>query len=496
MSDRLMLIGGSYEARSLLANAQRCVNLFPEANQKDSPVPLTFYQRPGFVPLAFGPALPVRGLYEASNGNGYVVIGQGVYAVDPGWALTQLGSLSADLSTPVSMIDNRTTLFLVDNSTSGYQIDLTTNVMSPIVDTSGSFTGATRVDYCDTFMLWNEPGTNRFGSTLSNELVFDPLYFGAKVNYPDNLVSLLVNRREIWLIGSRKSEIWFDAGNAQFPFAELPGAAFEHGCEAPFSVASQDVATYWLARNLQGKGIVVKGGGYQLKRISTHAIENAIQGYPTISDAIGYTYQQNGHVFYVLTFPSGNATWVWDEASGLWHQRAWSDANGVLHRDRSNCAAWMHGKNVVGDWENGTIYHLDPGTYTDTVDGVTQALTCIRSFPHIVELTDSTGQFPIHRVADGKRVQFSDFQADIQCGDAPLDSAGQPARITLAWSDDRGRTYGNGVLQMAGAPGEYNTYPQWRGLGIARDRIFELSYSIAGPAALNGAWVDAKVLGT
>jgi len=49
---RLILIGGSYVARSIIANVQRCVNLYPEHNPKDAPVPVTLYQRPGFRPIS------------------------------------------------------------------------------------------------------------------------------------------------------------------------------------------------------------------------------------------------------------------------------------------------------------------------------------------------------------------------------------------------------------------------------------------------------------
>lgn len=502
---RLPLLGGAYAARSIIANAQKCINLFPERNPRDAPVPLTHYQRPGLRQLATGlDALPVRGLYRASNGNGYCVIGSKVYSISATWVLTQLGVLTIANSTPVSMIDNGTTLWLVDNSQFGYTIDLATNAFAQIVDPTGTFMGATRVDYIDTFMLWNVLGTKDFGATHSNSIVFDPLYIAGKTDYPDPLVTLIVNRHEILLLGQLKSEIWYDAGNPLFPFAELPGAYIEHGCVAPFSVAATDISVFWLGMDLQGQGLVFRQRGYETKLVSNHAIAYAIRKMAnagTIADAVGYCYQQDGHVFYVLIFPSGDQTWVFDDSIGepteAWHQRAWTDSDGVLHRDRTNCHAFLNGTNVVGDWQNGTLYALDLDTYTDAVGVATPGpISFIRTFPHIGAAVAPNGQ-PI--MADGKRVQFTQFLADLECGDGPLDSTGAPPQIGLRWSDDRGKTFGQTVLQSAGdptLPGRYLTEPQWRGLGIARDRIFELSYSIAGPAALNGGWVEAKVLNT
>lgn len=492
--ERLVLLGGSYTASSIIANCQRCVNLYPEANQKDSTVPLTFYQRPGLLPKTIAPgALPVRGLYQASNGAGYAVIGQGCYLVNPNWTLSHLGDLSSLTPNNVSFIDNGIDILLVDNSANGYTIHLATNVFAPFVDPSGLFQGATKVDYLDTFILWNMIGTSRFGSTLSNTLNIDPTYFASKSGYPDPISSLAVCRHELILIGTLKSEFWYDAGNAGFPFAGFPGATFEHGAISPWSVAQEDINIFWLVKNLQGQGIIVRVKGYEIKRISTHAIEQAIQQYPTLRDAIGFTCQFNGHVLYILTFPSGDATWVWDESTQLWHQWAWTDAQGILHRHRANCFAVINDTPVVGDWQNGVIYALDQNTYTDTLgrDTTPGPITFIRGFPHI-QITRGLDGKPM--AADGRQIQYHAFIADMECGNAPLNADGTVAQLTLRYSDDRGKTFSGSVLQSGGAPGEYLTQPKWPGLGRARDRIFELEWSFAGKSALNGAWVDAVVL--
>lgn len=496
---RVPLLGGAYAARSIIANAQRCVNLFPEVNPKDSPTQLTHYQRPGFRALVQGPTMPWRGLYRSSDGQGFGVIGQEVYYISPGWLLTKLGTLDTALSTPVSFTDNGVNVMLVDNSPFGYQIGLGSHAFAKIIDPTGSFTGALRVDNIDTFIIWPIPQSNEFGSTLSASVTsgvfkFDSTYIAGKTNYPDPLVSLIVNRHEILLVGALKTEIWYDAGNPTFPFAELPGAYHEHGIVAPYSLASQDIAVYWLGQDLQGQGVVFRARGYKCERVSNHALEFALRKAAqssTIADAIGYTYQQDGHVFYVLILPTANQTWVFDEASNEWHQRAWTDPQtGGLNRDRSNCAAFLYGKNVVGDWENGTLYALDLDYYVDTVNGVDCAISYIRSFPHITQGIAQGQLVP----ADGRQYEFNSFQADMECGLSQLDMSNKPPAVFLRASFDRGRTFGSAVEQSAGTEGQYFVFPLWRRLGISRDAIFELSYSFNGAAALNGAWIDTRVL--
>lgn len=500
--ERLPLLGGSYSARSPIAACTRCINLFPERNPKESPVPLTHYQRPGLRPLAI-PANPGpgRNIWTASDGTGYAVIGNTVYYVTSAWQLVAVGQVTAGITTPCSLVDNGIQVMVADGTANGWFFTLGgaagwTDITDP------SWTGATRLDYIDTFIIWNIPKTNQFQSSLSNQIQpLDPTYIAAKTNWPDPIQTLIVNRHEMLLIGRVKTERWYDAGNALFPFAELPGAYTEHGCVAPYSVASADISVYWLGQDQQGIGIVYRQRGYDCERISNHALEVAIRKMyvaGTITDAIGYTYQQDGHVFYVLQFPSGNQTWVWDEAVGDpetgWHQECWTDPTGPnggnLNRHRGNGYASLYGKQVTIDWENGTIYQLDLDHYYDSVNGMDGPITWLRTFPHLMSGIDPATGAPT--LANGHLVEHNQFQLDIECGNNPdQDNVGV---VKLRWSDDRGKTWGQDVMQSAGALGQYTTRPNWPGLGQAMDRVYEVEYSIPGATALNGAWVKGKVL--
>lgn len=534
MNQRLPLIGGSYSARSILANCQRCVNLYPEANRQDSPVPITHYQRLGLRPLAqltfdAAQATIIRGLYVTSNGINLAVANVtnpftedqsvALFKINPDWTSTVIDSWTQVRTNPVSIIDNRSQAMIVDGSVAqtngegeflagGYTYDLNSGQFALINDPTGTFIGAIKVDYIDTFITWpiiNAAGnyTNQWASTNSNEISpFNDTYIATKTAYPDDLITLIVNNHEMILFGRKKSEVWYDAGGTLFPFAELPGAYIEHGCIAPYSVASADISVFWLAQDLQGQGMIFRRRFYQTTRISNHALEYQLRQLYTagisISDAIGFTYQFDGHVFYHLTFPQGDQTWVFDDAIGdpnlAWHQEGWSDTNGILHRHRANCFAYMNGTLVCGDWQNGTLYAMDPNVYTDTVPfgGTALPFTCTRTFPHLLTGMNSQGQ-PQH--AEGLIVQHEAFQADIEpgMGDFSASEAGN-RQLSLRWSDDRGRTWSNPVLLSMGELGQYDTRPFQRNLGQAMDRVYELSYAIGAQATLNGAWVQGRVL--
>ncbi len=484
---RIPLIGGSFPSRSPIAGTAQSINLYPEINPDGSLVPFTYYQRPGLTTLVQGPNAPVRGLWRSSDGQGWCVIGQNLYYISPGFAIVNIGALTAGLSTPVSMVDNGAYLVVVDSSNNGWSVKLS--------DHSGfgaiaGFPGAVDVDFLDGFILYASPSSTQWGSTLFNSLTFDPTYVAKKIGWPDSVQALLVNKRQILIFGSLKSEVWYNAGNPTFRFAELPGAYIEHGLAAIYSHAFNDISVFWLGQDMQGQGIVFRHRGYDVTRISNHALEYAMSKMSTISDAIGLCFQYSGHSFFMLNFPTANQTWVFDDSIGepklAWHQETYLDPVNGLGRHRANCVANIYGKLVFGDYINGTLSALDATAFADNSNPILYT----QIFPHLAEVPASNGQ---SQPLDGRRIKFNSFTADFESGTTGTDAT-NPPKLTLSWSDDRGRTFGTPINQSAGAQGQYLTQPIWRNLGIARDRIFRMDYTISGPAALNGAWIDGEVL--
>lgn len=469
---RIALKTGAYQARSVIANAQRSVNLYAEANPDDAPCPFTYYPTPGLTTLATPTPGRGRGLYRASNGTLYAVVGQTVYSVSPAWVMTALGSLSSGATTPVSMADNQTTLVVVDGSASGYTVNLTTQAFAAISSTA--FYGSDRVDFQDTFFVFNRPKSGQFYSSLSNTVTFDPLYFATKIGASDKLAGVASVHRELWLLGERTSEIWVNSGASSFPFAIMDGAFIHHGCASVYSICQLGEALFWLSQDKDGGTVVLKGEGYKAQRVSTHAIETALSSYATVADAVGWTYQQEGHQFYVLTFPTADKSWCFDVATGQWHERVWIDGDGAEHRHRGIAAAFSYGVNVCQDWETGKLYQLSLDVYTDDGSPIVRR----RGFPHMG--------------SEGNRVYYSQFLADLAVGRAPL-SITQPPQIFLRYSDTRGETWGNPIAEDLGATGDYYHSVQFNRLGYARDRVFELFWSAALKTALNGAFIDAKV---
>lgn len=403
---------------------------------------------------------------------------------------TEVGTIAAGV-TPVSMVDNGVYMLVVNGGVPptecGWKVDIATHVFSVYDDPN--FLGANAVWFLDTFFLFNQPGTQFWYQSESNSISINGLAIAAKTTYQDNTANICIVRQNVWVFGTqRATEIWYNAGGSPFSFQRAPQTLIEHACGAVYSPIAIGLAMFWLAVDQQGKGVLFRGEGFDAKRISTWAIENELRQYPRLDDALSFSYQIGGHYFWVLVFPTADKCWVFDDTTQQFHEWLWLDGNGELHRPRATCHTYGYGKNIVGDWENGKLYELSFDALTDASGPIMR----LRSWPHNIMGIDWQGQAIS---ADGKTLIHNQFIADIEVGtDTPADEAVVP-QISLRWSDTRGASWGNAVMRGIGAGGQYLTQPQWRQLGLARDRIYELSWSEAVVTALNGGYVDSRVLG-
>lgn len=469
-------LGAAYELVSPNAAADRCINLYPEAIPQGGKESGCMYRCPGLDLLVTVGDGPVRGLWQFGN-YGYVVSGINLYRIDTAYNVEYLGMVGG--VGPVSMVDNGIQLAVVAEPEM-FIYNAVTNVFSQVTDPD--FPGALRVDYVDGYFVFIEPDSQRWWQTqLLDGTSVDPTEFASAEGSPDDLTSIIVDHREVWLFGTNSTEVWQDVGGADFAFQRIQGAFIETGCAAPFSVAKMDNTVFWLSLDRRGQGIVYRANGYMPQRVSTHAIEYAISTYSDVSDAIAYTYQDRGHSFYVLTFPTGNATWVFDVATNLWHERAYmTPSTAELGRHRSNCYMFFNGVHVVGDYENGNLYALSPDVYDD--NGSAQKwLRAWRALP--------TGANNLNRT-----FQHS-LQLDCQSGVGLTTGQGSDPQAILRWSDDGGHTWSNEHWRSMGAVGEYGRRVIWRRLGSTekiRDRVYEVSGTDPVPITLIGAELHAS----
>jgi hypothetical protein len=334
---------------------------------------------------------------------------------------------------------------------------------SVLPSSDGAFSGADIVDIVDNYFVYNNPGTQQWAASGILSPITPALSYGNKDGAPDNLVSIIVDHREVYLMGEESSEVWVDAGTFPFPFQRIPGTSTQHGIVAKFSVARLGNSFAYLSRNIRGQAQIMMMNGYIPQRISTHAVENTLVN-QYVQDAVAFTYQLEGHEVYVISFPTLDLTWAYDITTSMWHKWLWCDNTNTYHRCRANCSAVFQNIVLVGDWQNGQIYELDPNNYTDNGQNIRR----LRRAPHLV--TDLQRQF------------FDEFQIQFQPG-VGTTGVSLPTDVTktttypqamLRWSNDGGSTWSREYWVTIGQEGKYKNRAIWRRMGTARDRVYEV----------------------
>jgi len=490
-------IGAGYQNISKSSDGEVSINFYPElvgGPGVHGKSPLILVGTPGLRLFATLPNGPVRCLWSGDNrmfavGGAYLweILGDGrVGSYTPGGGPFLAGvpvGFVGNAATPAQIFSNGNQLFIVSGS-QGYLADGLT--VTPVVD-------AVQGAYLDTYFLAQQPaGLNTQSgkqfkiSGLLDGTTWDPLDFASAEGSPENIVGIIADHEELWIFKLWSTEVWVNNGAANFPFQRIQGAFIEQGCIAAFSIAKVDNSVFWLGGDQRGAGVVWRAVGYTPTRISNHAVEQAIQGYSTISDAVAYAYQEAGHTFYVLHFPTARHTWVYDVATQMWHERLyWNTATGQFdaHLGRFHCYAFGGGtpstvnpyfppQHFVGDHRNGNIYVQSLTEYSDNGHDIRR----VRSSPHVNQ--------EMHWMKYGR------FALDLQTGVIPA-GFDRPAKVTMQISNDGGYTWGNEqdrTFSLGEYPGPKKL--QWFRGGRSRDRCYRVIVSDPIPWVLVEAYLD------
>lgn len=468
-------VGSSYRVRSIAFSAQRAINMYPVKAEKESKSVAGLQGTPGLKTFIEFPLFPGRGGWNV-NGRVFMVYGNTLYEVFVDKTYVSRGMLDTSTGN-VSISDNGQQLIVVDGP-NGYVLTLATNVFTNITGVSG-FLGADTVTFIGGYFMLNKPDSGIYYiSGLYDGLTYDPLDFATAEGSPDNLVAVRAVHNQAWLLGDSTVEVVYNQGGADFPFANIQGAFIQYGCIAPFSVANTANTIFWLGQDNDGGGVVWMATGYQPQRISTFAIEYYLQQYnSSLSQSIGYTYQEDGHYFYCLTIPGAPTSLAYDIGMDEWHERA-SFFEGQYSRPRPQFHVYAYGLHLVGDYENGKLYMQSLDYFDD--DG--QEIRRERITPY---LTSPNLEY----------IYFSRFQIDMETG-VGLDG-GNPdedtnPKIMLQWSDDGGHKWSNEYWVSVGKIGNYMTRALWRRLGRARFRIWKVAYTARTKFFLIAGYADTE----
>lgn len=467
-------VGGAYETASRVLAGERCINMFPELVPQGNKARSALMPAPGLPTFAELGQSPGRGIF-AHAGRLFTVFGNTLYEVASNGTATSLGTVAVD-GNPATFDTNGDAgdQLLVTSGGSGYLLDLNTSAF-----TTPLASGSSQCGQIDGFFVSLNASTSTFRLSDSlNGSTWSALQVAQRTSASDPWTAMMVARGEIYLLGNKTGEVWYNAGLPTFPFARRPEGFFQTGIAANFSITRFMGSIAWLGRNEHGNPAVYVMDGYTPLAISTPAIDFLIQQFEDavgISDAVGWSYSREGHHFLIVTFPTSNRTLVYDGVTSKWHERGKWDSDGAVFLEyRPVFHAACFGKNLVCDSASNKIYSLSSTTFTD-VGG--DELIRLRQTPHTSH--------------ENKLIYFNYAELECDRGVGNTNAPGDDPVIGLRVSNDGGVTFGDSRMRKLGKRGKSETRVRWEGCGAGRDRVWQLWQSDPNAARWFSFYFDA-----
>jgi hypothetical protein len=366
-------------------------------------------------------------------------------------------------------------LFIVSTG-KGYCFDLRTNVFAMVVE------GATFGGYTDSYFVVLDAAESKLKlSGILNGFFWNDIEYQQRVAGGDKWVAMAIFNQLVWLIGTETSEVWQHTGAPEpaFPFSKVAPAFIQAGTAAAFSVTVVSGWLMWFGQTRGGGGQVLRTrGAFDAEPISSKHMDAEIQKYRVKADAEGWAYQEGGHDFYVLSFPTAGRTWVFDVQTGEWHERG-HRAAGVsdfsVYRPRA--VAWAfsgttEGMHLVVDRASGTIYRM--GTEFG-LDIAGRPIVRLRRAPHVSNVDREIVHHELELAVDTI---------------GPRSVSDTDATWMLRWSDNGGSTWSNEHWVPVLAHGEPFQRVRWHRLGSSARRVYEVIVADPRPRAIVGARLE------
>lgn len=536
---QIPFIGPTYNARSHSIDASRSVNFYVEVSSAGdnakSPVSLVgtsgvkFWKRLG--------SDPIRATYRFGSYL-FVIAGTTLYRIDSNENLTTVGSINTNAG-PLLFVDNGIAAqgvggnqMVISDGTYGYLYNLLDNSLQ--VHPSPNFPSPIKaLAYMDGYIIASSGNMGITVSELYDASTFNGLAIAAAIATPDNIQSIINLHQQLFIIKEYSTEVWYNTGTATqdgSPFARVSGAVMDYGTLSPYSVARGNNSIFFLAQQRIGDGSgsfvgVAELNGYTPQVISPPSITYKLSHLTNREDAFAFCYNDEGHTFYQLTFPSDNCTFVYDTHSKMWHERStftvksevvFDNITGAptpktalpntINRHLANCYTFYNNTHLVGDYRTGNIYEMSSLYYDDNGEPIISTRT---SFP-VVEKNDNInlftskltvsaetgvgdGSWDTNPQGIGELADGTIFADGYTYAGAVLEitTAGNPTAM-LSWSNDGGKTWSSDYPASMGKLGEYGTRLVWRRLGMSRDRVYRVRIASAVKKILIDATVEAS----
>lgn len=467
---------GSNPTQSIVADAERTVNWYPEVIQSaGAPTTSALFPTPGLLDYTtVDTQTGSRGAFS-ENGRAFEVVGDGFFEVFSPAASVRRGTVAQDnnLATISSNGVAGGQLFIT-SAGNGYCYVLATNTLTQVL-TNEATQGGSKDGY---FLAFNRNNGHVRLSALNDGTTWDPTQFFARSIAPDPWRAMIVANPLIYMLGEYTSEAWYNAGNVPQPFAPILSSFIPYGTGATWSAAVAGSKVVFLGQDQTGTGFVLSIDGYSPQIISNYAVSTSLSALDKafgIQDCEILVYEQEGHLFANLTFALANQTWTIDLQTGQWHERGtWNSLQARYDYWHPRTHMLAFGRHLVGDRDSGKISEL---SLLSSLESDGSYIRRLRSGPPLW-------------ASSKQRLRVSRFSLFMDTGNGISSGQGYDPQVMLRTSGD-GHNWSSERQCSSGPMGNYGRNVFWTRCGSS-DKLWMPEVSVSDPVGwrLSGAELD------
>ena len=425
---------------------------------------------------SIAPKGTARQLYRSANFKHLIsVIDDVIYEIAEDLSTARVGELDT----------SRGDVYIADNNAN--QIAFVDGLKVYIYDhKANTFEGVTvdfapvYITFMDGYFIAADGNSNEWHlSDLNNGKIWRTAQdtVGALETRPDTLVAVIRHPDipRILVIGKTVTEIWSPFANESptpvFPFSRDNSLEINYGAVNRGSIASGFGMVVWLATNEAAGPTIHVFSKEGSKSISTDGIDFVLDKLKRPEEANAFLFEEDGHVFYFITFPSDEVSYVYDFNTN----KFFNVTDNCLNAHIAKRVAFFSNKHYFVSDQDANLYEL--GTDITTLDGH----ECPR-----LRITK-----PI-RALDSKRFITTNVGLTIEQGNNEEKNHTTTQRVGISLSKDGSDTFGNVDFQTLNALGNRRNKLQWWRLGAANDLTIQFQFYSDARFVVIGGWLRIR----
>lgn len=461
----LNAVGQSYEHRSTAISIQKTMNLIPQ-REVTGAANTSLTSWPGTK--SFATAGGVNRGMTVFNDELYKVNDNTLFKIGSTGVYTELGTITG---TNRCIFANDGTNLIITTGGDGYQFTGTT--LSQITDPD--FQNGNSCTYLNQQIIFDGNGGKFQVADVGDPDSLQPNNFATAESSPDDTIRVFAWREQLYIFGERTVETWYNSGTGNPPFSRVQNATMQVGLGAIHTVDATDEYTYFLGDDRR----VYRFSATQPQNITSIAISHQLDILGDISDAIGGVVRIEGQSFYILSIPSGNKTFAFNEEA-----EAWFNLSTKASEDRYIAESYVevYGKRLVADKDSGGVLELDLDTLTD--DGEVRIQE--RIFGPVTPQDLGIGS---------SRALMSRIWLHMEAGVGLITGQGENPQLMVSASFDGGKTFSNPSDVLLGRQGEGRIDVKYDYMQSFRTMFVKIRCSDPVFFSLYGATLEVKQAG-